>query len=583
MLSEKIILQSAGSLSVAVMALFMLILQVLFFLRKPQYTWYAWSVVISFSALLYSVGIFFEYNTPAGPLNRFSGLLEFTVIIFLVHGLYGFTFSYLSIENKLYHPVAGVCHCFILILLWSTDYIVAEDFVTRDFIGLGSPYIEPALGPLGPVFMLYGAIASVYAMIVWIKNKRTDPKHRITYLVGTSFWILLGIHDGLATMGLPAIQYLMEYGFLGFAMTVLWVIFSDYLEIVVEKNYRSMMEAMSDSVYICSSDFRVAYMNPSMIKMIGRDATGELCHKVLFHNDEPCPWCFQSEVQQGERAETEIFMLKGKRSYNVIQSPILQEDGSVSLMAVYRDITMTKQLQHQLIRSERLSATGQLAATIAHEINSPLQGITSLLNAIKRTYNEDERLLEYLSLVKSGFISIRDTVKKLLDLNRPGNENKQLINVNMVIENTVELLKSHLNKNRVKIILNLSSGIPNITASPQQLGQVFMNLINNAIEAMTGNSKSTNAWKTTEKTGGRITINSKLRKNNITIEVADTGPGIAKEDIEYIFDPFYTSKKEMGMGIGLSLCHGIIEDHNGSITAKNSPLGGAIITITLPI
>lgn len=248
MLSENIILQSAGSLSVAVMALLMLILQTLFFFRKPEFTWYAWSAAISFSALLYSVGIFLEYNTPAGPLNRFSGLLEYTAIICLIHSLYGFTFSYLGIESKRYHPVAGVCHGLILILLWSTNYIVADSFITRNFIGLESPYIEPALGPLGPVFVLYAAIAGVNAMIIWIRRKGTDPKHRIVFLVGMFFWLLLGIHDGLGSLGVPTFQYVMEYGFLGFAMVLLWVVFNNYLEIEAEEKYRVITEFANDCI-----------------------------------------------------------------------------------------------------------------------------------------------------------------------------------------------------------------------------------------------------------------------------------------------------------------------------------------------
>jgi len=685
----------------------MVILQSLFFFRRPQFRWYPWGAAISFSTLLYSVGIFLEYNTPAGPLNRFSGLLEFTAIICLIHSVYGFTFSYLGIESKRYHPVAGICHGLILIFLWTTPYIVAESFTAHRFIGLASPYVEPALGPIGPLFVLYAAAAGVTAMIIWIRYKDANPKHRIAYLAGGAVWLALGIHDGLAALGLPTLQYFMEYGFLASALAAVWVGFNSYLEIASEEKYRvitefandcimviqdgkivfrnpaccyltglplansaardlldvtvpedrktafkhyrellqgsyvphpisvrirradgeqrfaeiastliqyrnrpatlsimrditerkrveeilreseekyrCMMEAMTDSVYISSHDFRIVYLNPSMIKMIGRDVTGERCYKALFHRDEPCPWCAHDSVQQGEISEIEMVSPKDNRSYHITYSPIFHEDGSISTMVIFRDITVKRRLQEQLLRSDRLSATGQLAATIAHEINSPLQGITSLLNSIERTHSQDERLLERLSLVKRGFMSIRDTVKKLLDLNRPGKEVRQLTNINRIIEDTAGLLKSHLEKNQVKIVLNLSSTLPKMNASPQQLGQVFMNLISNAVEAMAGISKSKYGSKTRETAEGKVTVTSYRREGDIIIEVADTGPGISEEDMEHIFDPFYTRKKEMGMGIGLSLCHGIIEDHKGTITAENSPEGGAVFTITLPI
>ena len=247
------------------------------------------------------------------------------------------------------------------------------------------------------------------------------------------------------------------------------------------------------------------------------------------------------------------------------------------------DVTKNKLLEDQMIRSERLAATGQLAASIAHEINSPLQGITILLHAIAGSHKGDEKLLENLDLVKGGFENIRNIVKKLLDLNRPGKENKQTMSINGVIEDNTALLKNYLKKCRVKIFLNLSSKVPDITASPQQLGQVFMNLVNNAVEAMMGVSESKDGGKSGEITDRAITINTNRKKSNIIIKVADTGPGISKEDLEHIFSPFYTRKKKMGMGIGLSICHGIIEDHNGTIAAVNAPERGTVFTITLPI
>jgi PAS domain S-box-containing protein len=350
-----------------------------------------------------------------------------------------------------------------------------------------------------------------------------------------------------------------------------------------EEKYRSMMEAMNDLVYICSPDLRVVYMNPSMIKLTDRDATGEPCHRAFFNREAPCPWCGHERVQQGETSEAEIFSPTHNRFYHVTYSPIFHEDGSVSTMVILRDITVTKQLQEQLLRSDRLLATGQLAATIAHEINSPLQGITSLIHSIERSCKDDERLLERISLVKNGFMSIRDTVKRLLDLNRPGKEARQPTNINRIIEDTAGLLKSHVEKNQVGVVLNLSPDVPEIIASPQQLGQVFMNLISNAVEAMVGRAVSEAGSAHVGGTLGRVTVTSALSGDNIVIQVADTGPGLSEEDLAHIFDPFYTRKKEMGMGIGLSLCHSILKEHKGAISARNAPEGGAVFTVTLPI
>ena len=238
--------------------------------------------------------------------------------------------------------------------------------------------------------------------------------------------------------------------------------------------------------------------------------------------------------------------------------------------------------QEQIIRSERLAATGQLAASVAHEINSPLQAITVLLGTMKRDNEENKKLLDSIDLLKGAFFNIRDTVKNLMDLNRPGRERKQMINVNAITEKTVALMKSHLKKNKVKIDLNLSPTIPDMIASPQQLGHVFLNLINNAVEAMTDVSKYEDKWKERARIGGDISIKTMLKKDKIVIQVSDTGPGIAENDLEHIFDPFYTKKKTMGMGVGLSVCNGIIEDHNGTIEARNAKEGGAVFTITLP-
>jgi PAS domain-containing protein len=269
MMFESIVPQSAGSLSVAVLALMMCGLQIVFLIRKPHIIWYGWSAAISFSGLLYAVGIFFEYNTVPGPVNRFAGLLEFTAHLLLIQSAYGFTFTYLGIRTRRYHLWAGLFHTLVLILLWSGDLIVAETSVSRHFGGLAKPYLEPALGPLGPLFELYVAMASIGVVILWLRNKGTAVRPKGLYLAGIIFWIVLGIHDGLASLGMPTFQYIMEYGFFGFSAVILWGVFNSYVEITAEDKYRVITEWTHDGILVIQ-DGKTVFGNPACQALFGR-------------------------------------------------------------------------------------------------------------------------------------------------------------------------------------------------------------------------------------------------------------------------------------------------------------------------
>jgi PAS domain S-box-containing protein len=354
-----------------------------------------------------------------------------------------------------------------------------------------------------------------------------------------------------------------------------------------EEKYRNLVVNMNHIIFAIDMQGKVTYVNPAVESITGYTPLDVIGREITdFIPQEDLP--FVSEKYQKilsgptEPIEHKILTRSGDiRFASTYGYPIYEEDKIIGIQGIITDTTETKLLQDQIIRSKQLAATGQLAASIAHEINSPLQGIVSLLHSVKNTCKNEKMLLENLDLIESGFRRIRDTVKNLLDLNRPGKEKVQPMNINNIIEETVSLVQSLLRKNKITVNLNLSSKIPDIIASPKQLSHVFLNLINNAVEAMTGVSKS-ESGKKREFVGGVITINTNFRKKNIIIKVTDTGPGIPKEDLEHIFDLFYTRKKTMGMGVGLSICYGIIQDHNGTIVAKNSPKGGAVFTVTLP-
>lgn len=352
--------------------------------------------------------------------------------------------------------------------------------------------------------------------------------------------------------------------------------------------YKELFDNVAEGVFILNRKEQLIESNERVLETTGysKEELLNLNISDLIEADQvPVIKKTMDQVSKKKEARFELNLKtkNGKLIPNEINCRYVSYLGEYCYLCVARDITQTKMLQNQLIRSERLAATGQLAASIAHEINSPLQGITALLNVIRTKYKKDKKLLEQLDLVKSAFESIRDTVRNLIDLNRPGKEKKQPMDINQVIENTSTLVRSFLIKSRVRINLNLAAKKSKLTASPQQLGQVFMNLINNAVEAITGSPEFKKKLKEDPTYSGDVFIETFNQNNDLVIKVKDSGPGIAKKDLEYIFDPFFTRKKTMGMGVGLSICYGIIEDHKGNIIAENDKDGGAVFTITLPL
>ena len=357
-----------------------------------------------------------------------------------------------------------------------------------------------------------------------------------------------------------------------------------------EQLLRATLESTADGILVVDERGIVTHTNgrfAEMWKIPEKLLKAKEDRKLLDYvqNQLKEPQAFLSGVEElykTQRVSIDTLFFKDGRIFERVSSPLIRDGRMAGRVWSFRDITHKKLLQDQLTRSERLAATGQLAASIAHEINSPLQGITVMLSMMKSKCEANKVPSDDINLLKGAFGSIKNTVRNLLDLNRPGTEVKQPTNVNNVIERTVDLVRSHLKKSKIRVNLDFSSAIPNITASPQQLSHVFLNLINNAIEATSGGSKPKDGWRSHTSMGGEINIETNLRRGDVVIKVSDTGPGIPEEDLNYIFDPFYTRKKEMGMGVGLSICHGIIVDNNGTIEAKNSPEGGAIFTITLP-
>lgn len=360
-----------------------------------------------------------------------------------------------------------------------------------------------------------------------------------------------------------------------------------------EERYRFLFENAQVGIGIVDLEGNVITANPYVSDLTGYslNEAEKIKSHDLYVESEKRKQLLEELKETGKVRdwETELKRKDGNVIDVLLNVDLVEFENQKVLFTLMSDITRINRLQEQLIISERLAATGQLATSIAHEINSPLQAITFILNEMKKKHALDEELSDNVDLLKGAFTTIRDTVKNLLDLNRPGQEKKQQINVNNVIKKTVDLVRSRLKKGRIKVNLDLSSKVPDMAASPQQLSQLLLNLINNATESITGKSEPKGGPKTAKGRwmsrmgGGEINIATNQRNESVVIKVSDDGPGVSDEDLHQIFDPFYTRKKKMGLGVGLSVCHGIMKNHGGTIVAENASEGGAVFTITLPL
>lgn len=380
---ETVILQSAGSLAVAVVALLMLVLQTAFYFKRPQLVWYAWSTLLSFSAFLYAVGIFFEYNTPVGALKLFSGKLEWTAIVCAIHCLYGFSFSFLNKKSGPYHLLAGIWHLLLLIILWATDTMVADRFVARQFSGLQTPFIEADLGPLGPLFVVYTASSAVAIIFFWLRSHSPQPKYRFTYLAGMGLWIALGVHDGVASLGVPTIQYVMEYGFLGFSLVVLGVVFSNYLDLEVEDHYRTITELAYDCILVFQ-DNAIVFDNPSCTALCGfplRNQTAKTFLRTVAAEDRRAALRFYSAMLRGEEAPSfhtlSIRRTDGELRYLEIACSAITYKDRPALLAVMRDCTNRKRSE-----KERNALIAKLQAAL-DDVKS-LSGLLPICSACKK-------------------------------------------------------------------------------------------------------------------------------------------------------------------------------------------------------
>jgi len=235
-------------------------------------------------------------------------------------------------------------------------------------------------------------------------------------------------------------------------------------------------------------------------------------------------------------------------------------------------VQQLKESQEQLIQAEKLTSLGQMAASIAHEINNPLAGVlvyTQLLSKkVAGDTLKEEEALDYLSKMESEVSRCSRIIRNLLDFARQTEPMLRLVDINQVIEQVLAMVGHQAQLQNVEVVKEFSPSLPKVMADFDQLQQIFTNLTLNAIQAMPD--------------GGRLTIRSSAVDGEVRIDVQDTGCGISKENMGKLFTPFFTTKaKNKGVGLGLAVAHGIIERHKGRIKVQSEVGKGTTFSVYL--
>jgi two-component system NtrC family sensor kinase len=233
----------------------------------------------------------------------------------------------------------------------------------------------------------------------------------------------------------------------------------------------------------------------------------------------------------------------------------------------YDDLRKT---QEQLLQSEKMSAVGQLISGVAHELNNPLTAILGYAQLLE-SEGLDDRAQDYVRKLFKQAQRTHRVVQNLLSFARQRQSQKQHVDLRKVLEETLTLREYDLKTNNIVVERDWAADTPIASADMHQMEQVFLNIINNAMDAMMEKGP-----------GGKLIVRTCAKDKFVCVEFLDSGPGI--QDPKRIFDPFYTTKSVgKGTGLGLSICYGIVKEHGGDIVARNRPEGGALIEVRVPV
>jgi len=347
-------------------------------------------------------------------------------------------------------------------------------------------------------------------------------------------------------------------------------------------HFRTLLDTIPDSITLISPDLKVIWANQGAAAGSPSHTHGRYCYEVWHNRSTPCGNCPASRSFLSGRMESARVTSPDGRYWDIQAVPIVKEGGAIEgVIEVASDITETVNLQAEGMRTAHLASLGELAAGVAHEINNPVNGIINCAEILLNKNGEGTKEHEISGRILKEGNRIAYIVKSLLSFAREGMEEMRPSHIHEILSDSIALTGAQMRKEGITLVLDEPVDLPPVLARPQQLVQVFLNLINNARYALGLKFPGKHDEKVLGITARKVTVDGHAR---VRIAFRDQGSGIPANALGRVIDPFFSTKpRGEGTGLGLSVSHGIILHHGGTLTIDSVEGAFTEVAIELPV
>ncbi|NDY57053.1 PAS domain-containing protein [Desulfovibrio sulfodismutans] len=340
----------------------------------------------------------------------------------------------------------------------------------------------------------------------------------------------------------------------------------------------AVFDHLDAEVVLADPDGKVEDINRAARRRTGKakeDLLGLACATVLddlqnfrpTDSDDVSPWRTLLSGKGGSAEYSRMDAEDRLRYFRVVAHAVGGEGRPAHTVVIRRDVTHDVFMERRLQKTERLAAIGELSMFISHEIRNPLFAIAGFANSLLRSSGIDASAREKVSIILQESNRLDTILKSIVNFSRPTQATPGEVDLNLMVRQTLDIMRMGMDKQGVEITITTSDSLPKARGDTELLKQCLLNLIKNSMEAMPQ--------------GGRLTVTTGMRQGSVSLSVADTGHGIAKEHLAQVFNPFF-STRDKGAGLGLAMTKKILDDLGGSVEIKSQVGQGTTVTLLLP-